>query len=47
MRESLQTVNSSLSAIFLESNSSMTSQLSFNLGIFWTAYEMRTRPCRD
>ena len=38
--DSLKTVNSgrfgNRSAVFLEENSSMTSQLSLNLGIFWT-----------
>ena len=38
MPESLETVNSGLIRYFPENNSSMTSRLSLNLGIFWTGY---------
>ena len=49
--ENLETVNSGLlgnrSAIFLDNNSSMTSQLSLNIGIFRTGdhiFELKTKP---
>ena len=47
MPESLETVNSgrfgNRSAVFLENNSSMTSQLSLNLGIFRTDHSILIR----
>ena len=51
MPENLETVNSgrfgNRPAIFLENNSSMTSQLSLNIGIFRTGdhiFELKTKP---
>ena len=51
MPENLKTVNSgrlgNQSAIFLENNSSMTSQLSLNIAIFRTGdhiFELKTKP---